>query len=161
MSLQERRKRECNKGGGMSAAGPQSTRAQATWFSVAPWRWTDSSRLCPRQVPHQVCSHVPTSPEFTFFWFPLEGRSLNAVSMVMSWRETRDRSPKHYVCMLWFIRRCRLQVKLSLEHLFHGSSLLAGPSSFLHVFLSNLATWFCRTGRSCIPGATMSWSGLA
>lgn len=161
MSLQRRRKSECDKGRAMPAAGLQSTGAQAMWFSMAPWRWMDSSRLCLCQVPHQVCSCVPTSPGFTFFWFPLEGRSLNAVWMVMGWGEARDASPKHCVCMLWAIRSCRLQVKLSLEHLFSSSSLLGMPSLSLHVLLSNLATWFCRTGRSCISGAAISWSSLA
>lgn len=47
----------------------------------------------------------------------------------------------------------------TLEHLFRSSSLLGRPSS-LHVFLSNLVTWFCRTGRSCVPGAAKSLSGL-
>lgn len=115
--------------------------------------WTPAGSASARSVPRWVS---PISPGFAF---PLEESSLNVFWVVVGWKETRDRPPRHYVCVPWCIRSCKLQLNLSLEHLFHGSSLLGGPRPSLHVFLSNPATWFFRAGRSCIPGAAMSWSG--
>lgn len=34
------------------------------------------------------------------------------------------------LCMYYYVRRCRLQVTLSLEHLFHGNYLLGGTTPF-------------------------------
>lgn len=70
LNFQGQRKSQCSNAVEMSAVTPLSSRVHAMWFSVAWWRWLDTSRLCPCCVPHWAGSSIPTSLRFFFLLVP-------------------------------------------------------------------------------------------
>lgn len=90
LTLQGRRKRECNKGVRTSAELWSSEHWDSGHVACCGSMEMDGlQQAC--QVHHRVCSAGPTSPGFTFFCFHLERNPLSAVWMVMGWREASDR----------------------------------------------------------------------